>query len=352
MEEKHYLCMAASPLSVQRYEIAANRSRRAPLFSFLLSFLLSCPLLSPIFSLMSESAPTLLAKYRAYLLLERAMAANTIDAYCRETARFLDHLDQQHLSLRQVTLDDLHRFTWLLADLGLGPRSMARTVAALHTFFRFLLIEGMVDHDATELLRTPKYGRHLPEVLSVEEIDRIEAAIDVSTPDGQRDRAMVEMMYSCGLRVSEVCTLRLSEVYMDEAYLSVTGKGNKQRLVPMSPRAISEMQAWLAHRALINPKEGEADYAFLSARRRMHLSRITVFANLRRHAELAGITRPISPHTLRHSFATHLLEGGANLRVIQMLLGHESIATTDVYMHLAQPFLRQQIMACFPRNQR
>ena len=142
------------------------------------------------------------------------------------------------------------------------------------------------------------------------------------------------------------------DIYMDEAYLSVVGKGNKQRLVPMSPRAISEMQAWLAHRALINPKAGEADYAFLSARRRMHLSRITVFANLRRYAAAAGITRPISPHTLRHSFATHLLEGGANLRVIQMLLGHESIATTDVYMHLAQPFLRQQIMACFPRNQR
>lgn len=294
----------------------------------------------------------LLGRYRAYLTLERAMADNTLEAYCRETARLLDYLDQHALTLRQVTLDDLHRFTWLLADLGLSPRSLARTVAALHTFFYFLLIEGMVDHDATELLRTPKYGRHLPEVLSVEEIDRIEAAIDVSTPDGQRDRAMVEMMYSCGLRVSEACTLRLSDIYMDEAYLSVVGKGNKQRLVPMSPRAISEMQAWLAHRALINPKEGEADYTFLSARRRMHLSRITVFANLRRYAAAAGITRPISPHTLRHSFATHLLEGGANLRVIQMLLGHESIATTDVYMHLAQPFLRQQIMACFPRNQR
>ena len=293
----------------------------------------------------------LLGRYRAYLTLERAMADNTLEAYCRETARLLDYLDEHALTLRQVTLDDLHRFTWLLADLGLSPRSLARTVAALHTFFYFLLIEGMVDKDVTELLRTPKYGRHLPEVLSVEEIDAMEAAIDPGMREYHRDMAILETLYSCGLRVSELCELLLSNLYLDEGFIRVHGKGNKERVVPIAQHTVEELQRWLEERRQLVIKKGHEDYVFVSMRRGTKLSRITLFVRIRQLARLAGIEKNISPHTFRHSFATHLLEGGANLRAIQAMLGHESISTTEVYTHIDRRKLKEEIKK-HPRNKK
>ncbi len=297
---------------------------------------------------MSTSALT--DSYAAYLMLERSLSANTREAYVRDVARFLEYVADESLSLSDLTLDHFHHFMVLLSELGIGERSICRAVSSLRSFFHFLVLDGRLDADPTELLRTPSFGRHLPRVLSVEEVDALIAAIDLSKPEGRRDRAMIEMLYSCGLRVSELCELRLSCVFKAEGYVRVVGKGSKERLVPLSDRAAHELDLWAAERNQINPKPGEEDYVFISAARRRHLSRITVFHNLRQYAAAAGIQGDISPHTLRHTFATHLLEGGANLRVIQQLLGHETIATTDIYMHLANPFLREQVLKYFPRN--
>lgn len=295
--------------------------------------------------------PEILGKYRAYLLLERGLSGNTREAYGRDVKRFLEYVEDQGIDVRTIQLDDLHRFTWSLADVGISERSIARIISGVHSFFHYLLLEGYIERDPADQLTTPNFGRHLPEVLSVEEVDRIIDAIDLSHRDGQRDRTVIEILYSCGLRVSELCNLRLSDLYLQDGYVRVLGKGSKQRLVPISPRAIHELELWFIDRNQIAPREGEADYVFISAARRQRLSRITVFHNLRLYAERAGIQKTISPHTLRHTFATHLLEGGANLRVIQQLLGHESIATTDVYMHLSNPYLREQMLKYFPRNQ-
>lgn len=296
--------------------------------------------------------PVVLEKYRSYLLLERGLSPNTREAYCRDVKRFLEYVEEQHLRVEDLTLNDFHRFTWTLSDLGISERSMARVLSGVRSFFHFLQLDGYIEKNPVENLQSPAFGKHLPEVLSVEEVDAILDAIDLAHRDGQRDRAMIEMLYSCGLRVSELCQLRLSDLFLDEGYIRVLGKGNKQRLVPISPRAVTELQRWFEERDKIEPKMGEEDYVFISASRRQRLSRITVFHNLRLYAERAGISKTISPHTLRHTFATHLLEGGANLRAIQMLLGHESIATTDIYMHLGNPYLREQVLKYFPRNQR
>lgn len=295
--------------------------------------------------------PVVLGKYRSYLLLERGLSPNTREAYCRDVKRFLEYLEENSLQVEKLSLNDFHQFTWTLADLGISERSMARILSGVRSFFHFLQLDGYIDSNPVENLQSPAFGKHLPEVLSLEEVDSILDAIDLNHRDGQRDHAMIEMLYSCGLRVSELCQLRLSDLFIDEGYIRVLGKGNKQRLVPISPRAIEELRLWFEQRDKIEPKIGEEDYVFISASRRQRLSRITVFHNLRLYAERAGITKTISPHTLRHTFATHLLEGGANLRAIQMLLGHESIATTDIYMHLGNPYLREQVLKCFPRNQ-
>lgn len=296
------------------------------------------------------SSTALTDSYAAYLMLERSLSANTREAYVRDVARFLEYVADESLSLSDLTLDHFHHFMVLLSELGIGERSICRAVSSLRSFFHFLVLDGRLDADPTELLRTPSFGRHLPRVLSVEEVDALIAAIDLSKPEGRRDRAMIEMLYSCGLRVSELCELRLSCVFKAEGYVRVVGKGSKERLVPLSDRAAHELDLWAVERKEIDPKPGEEDYVFISAARRRHLSRITVFHNLRQYAAAAGIQGDISPHTLRHTFATHLLEGGANLRVIQQLLGHETIATTDIYMHLANPFLREQVLKYFPRN--
>ncbi len=292
----------------------------------------------------------LFTKYCNYILLERGLSENTRDAYRRDVERFLAYLDGEALTPDAVTLDVLHNFTWLLHDIGISARSIARIHSGIRSFYRFLIIDGYTEKDPTELLESPKIGKHLPEVLSVEEVDRIEAAIDLSTDEGQRDRAIIEVLYSCGLRVTELCSLKISDLFLEDRFLRVTGKGSKQRLVPISPKAIRELQLWFIDRNTIDVVPEDEDFVFVSHRRRRRLSRITVFHNIRLYAEAAGIVKAISPHTFRHSFATHLLEGGANLRAIQAMLGHESIATTEIYTHIDRHYLRQQVLEHFPRN--
>ena len=289
-------------------------------------------------------------KYGLYLMLEQGLSENTRAAYLHDVQTYLSFLSDEGIDPLCAKLDDFHRFTLALYDIGITPRSICRVLSGVRSFYRFLLLDGYTDRDPTELLESPKKPAHLPVVLSVEEIDRIEAAIDLSQPEGQRDLAIIEVLYGCGLRVSELCNLLLSDLYLDEGFIRVTGKGNKQRLVPISARAVHEVRLWFATRCHIDAKPGEEDYVFISHTRRQHLSRITVFHNLRLYAERAGITKVISPHTLRHSFATHLLEGGANLRAIQAMLGHESIATTEMYTHIDRSYLRQQVIEHFPRN--
>ena len=289
-------------------------------------------------------------KYHAYLLLERGLSENTRLAYEQDVYKLLQYLSDEGLEARDVKLDDLHRFAASLYDLGIAASSIARILSGVRSYFDFLLKEGYIDSDPTELLESPKKPERLPEVLTVEEIDRLETAIDLSQLEGQRDRAIIEMLYSCGLRVSELCSLLLSDLFLDEGFLRILGKGNKQRLVPISEKAIHELKLWFAERCHINTKPGEEDYVFISHRRGKHLSRITVFHNLQVYAERAEITKKISPHTLRHTFATHLLEGGANLRAIQAMLGHERIGTTQLYTHIDRSFLRKQIEEHLPRN--
>ena len=277
-----------------------------------------------------------LKSFRTYIMLERGLSANTREAYLHDVGGFVAYLHDEGLALGDVTLDVLHRYSFALHDLGISPRSIARMHSALRSFFRFLVLDGYLESDPAELLESPKIGKHLPTVLTLEEVDAVIAAIDLSQPHGHRDRAMIEMLYSCGLRVSELCSLKMSDLYLEEGFLRVTGKGNKQRLVPISPRAIKELELWFAERRMLTPKPGEEDYVFISHQRRKHLSRITVFHNIKEYCAMAGITKTISPHTFRHTFATHLLEGGANLRAIQAMLGHESIS--------------EQVLRYFPRN--
>lgn len=291
-------------------------------------------------------------KYRSYLLLEKGLSANTCAAYVQDVTKLVQYLGDEGLDVRAVKLDDLHRFAASLYDLGIAVTSIARILSGVRSYFEFLLQDGYIDTDPTELLESPKRPDHLPEVLTLDEVERLEAAIDLSQPEGQRDKAVIEVLYSCGLRVSELCFLKMSDLYLEEGFMRVTGKGNKQRLVPVSPKAVRELEWWFADRSHIDIRPGEEDYVFVSHRRGKHLSRITVFHNLQVYAERAGITKSISPHTLRHTFATHLLEGGANLRAIQAMLGHESIGTTQLYTHIDRSFLRQQILEHLPRNKR
>lgn len=292
----------------------------------------------------------MLDRFKRYLLLERGFSDNTREAYLRDVRQFFEFIHSEGLGVCEVTLEDLHRFTWQLHEVGISARSIARIHSGLRSFYSYMLLEGMIETNPTALLESPKKGVRLPEVLSTEEIDAILSVIDLSLLEGQRDKAVIELLYSCGLRVTELCNLKMHDLFLEEGFLRVVGKGNKERLVPMSPKAVKELGLWFATRNIILPKAGEEDYVFLSVRRRQHLSRITVFHNLRLYAERAGITKTISPHTLRHSFATHLLEGGANLRVIQAMLGHEQISTTEIYTHIDRSMLKQQVLSYFPRN--
>lgn len=297
----------------------------------------------------NERQALIIRKYQQYLKLEKALSANTLDAYLTDLNKLLCFLKTENIDMLAVTLDDLQRFAAGLHDIGIHPRSQARILSGIKSFFHFLVMADYREDDPSELLEGPKIGFKLPEVLTVEEIDTIISTVDMSKKEGQRNRAILETLYSCGLRVSELCNLKLSELYFDEGFIKVEGKGSKQRLVPISPRAIKEIKYWLLDRNLGKIKKGFEDYVFL-ARWGNSISRIMVFHLIKELAEKAGITKNISPHAFRHSFATHLLEGGANLRAIQCMLGHESIATTEIYTHIDRNMLRSEIIEHHPRN--
>ena len=297
----------------------------------------------------AQHGEELLSLYRDYLRLEKNMTSNTVEAYTDDVGKLLLYLKDAGLQPESVKLENLEHFAAGLHDIGIAPRSQARILSGVRSFYKFLLMDRRIDALPTELLPSPKIGEHLPEVLSVEEIDRIISGIDLSEKEGQRNRAIIEMLYSCGLRVSELCNLLISDIWRDEGFVKVMGKGRKERFVPISGRALRELSLWEECRCHINIRPGNEDYVFLSFKRGRKLSRITVFHIVKVLAENAGITKEISPHTFRHSFATHLLEGGANLRAIQEMLGHESIATTEIYTHLDNSRLREEILRHHPR---
>lgn len=297
-----------------------------------------------------EKQALIIGKYNQYLKLEKSLSPNTLDAYRTDLEKLLRFLEAEKIDILAVTLDDLQRFTAGLHDIGIHPRSQARILSGIKSFFHFLVLADYLEGDPSELLEGPKIGFKLPEVLTVEEIDKIISTVDLSTNEGQRNRAILETLYSCGLRVSELCNLKISDLYFDEGFIKVEGKGSKQRLVPISPRAIKEIKNWFADRnEKWKIKKDFEDYVFL-ARWGNGISRIMIFHLIKELAEKAGITKNISPHTFRHSFATHLLEGGANLRAIQCMLGHESIATTEIYTHIDRNMLRSEIIEHHPRN--
>lgn len=282
-------------------------------------------------------------KYRLYIQLEKGLSANSREAYLHDVGRFLDWCEDEEKKPQDITLQDLHQYAWVLYELGIAERSIARNLSALRSFYKFLMVDGYIAQDPTELLENPKIPKHLPAVLSREEIELLMSSFNLAVAQERRDQCMVEMLYSCGMRVSELCGLLLSDLYIDEGFLRVKGKGSKQRLVPISDRAIHLLKLWLEERQSIKIKPGEEDFVFVSHQRGKRVSRITVFHNIKLYVARAGIQKNISPHTFRHTFATHLLEGGANLRVIQQMLGHESIGTTQVYTHIDRSFLREQV---------
>ena len=287
--------------------------------------------------------------YVRYLKLQRNMSGNTLDAYQRDLRKLLDYLEREQKSVRDVELADLEHFSAGLHDIGIHPRSQCRILSGVRSFFKFLQLDGYRDDDPTELLESPQIGDHLPEVLTTEEVDRLEASIDLSKWEGHRNRAIIEVLFSCGLRVSELVNLKLSDLYLDEEYVRVMGKGSKERLVPISHKAIDELKYWFYDRNMMKIKPGEEDFVFLN-RRGAHLTRTMILIMIKTQAKEAGIQKTISPHTLRHSFATALLEGGADLRFIQALLGHEDIGTTEIYTHIDTSTLRQEILEHHPRN--
>lgn len=287
--------------------------------------------------------------YVRYLKLQRNMSGNTLDAYQRDLRKLLDYLEREQKDICDVTLHDLEHFSAGLHDIGIHPRSQCRILSGIRSFFRFVQLDGYRDDDPTELLESPQIGDHLPEVLTTEEVDRLEASIDLSKWEGHRNRAIIEVLFSCGLRVSELVNLKLSDLYIDEEYVRVMGKGSKERLVPISRKAIDELKNWFYDRNLMKIKPGEEDFVFLN-RRGAHLTRTMILIMIKSQAKDAGIQKTISPHTLRHSFATALLEGGADLRFIQALLGHEDIGTTEIYTHIDTSTLRQEILEHHPRN--
>ena len=289
--------------------------------------------------------------YQAYLKLERSLSGNTVEAYLEDLSKLLDYFGEIGVNYPNTSLEQLQKFLVELYELGIGSRSQARIISGIKSFYKFLLLEEILKEDPTELLESPKIGQKLPEVLSLDEINAILSSIDLSTPQGHRNKAMLEVLYSCGLRVSELVNLLISNIYLKDEYLSVIGKGNKQRLVPISPAAIREINFWMRERNKMDVKKGNEDFLFLN-KRGTKLSRIMVFNIIKKQAETAGIEKNISPHTFRHSFATHLLEGGANLRAIQEMLGHESILTTEIYTHMDMNLLRSEIIRFHPRNQR
>ena len=296
-----------------------------------------------------KSSTEIVKNYMRYLKLERNFSVHTLAAYRHDLKYLLDYVKQNNMSVLEVRLPDLQHFSASVHDAGVGARTQARILSGIRSFYRFLVLDGFLKDDPTELLESPQVGLHLPEYLTVEEVDQLENAIDLSKWEGQRNKAIIEVLFSCGLRVSELVNLKLSDLYEEEKFVRVLGKGSKERLVPNSSKALDELHYWYKDRNLMKIKPGEEDYVFLN-RRGAHLTRTMILIMIKQYAIAAGITKTISPHTLRHSFATALLKGGADLRVIQAMLGHEDIGTTEVYTHLEDSDLRKAILEHHPRN--
>ena len=299
----------------------------------------------------TEKSNKILKAYHAYLKLEKSLSSNTINAYFSDLNKLLVFFDEERTDFLDATLEKLETFIAQLKDLNICSRTQARIISSIRSFYHFLLIEDYLPTDPTELLESPKTGLYLPEVLTIDEIDSLIEAIDLSTLEGHRNRAILETLYSCGLRVSELCNLKISDLFIEERYIKIEGKGNKQRLIPISHRAIKELQHYFINRNLVTIKPDFEDYAFISKRGK-NISRIMVFHIIKELADKIQLSKNISPHTFRHSFATHLLEGGANLRAIQAMLGHESIGTTEIYTHIDNQKLRSEIIEHHPRNQK
>jgi integrase/recombinase XerD len=296
-----------------------------------------------------NSTANIVKSYVRYLKLQRNYSSNTIEAYQHDLEYLLNYSNSLEKSVCDLKIEDLRHFSATLHDFGIGATSQARILSGIRSFYHCLLIDGYIEQDPSELLESPRLGEHLPEVLTTEEVDMLENSIDLSTAEGQRNKAIIETLFSCGLRVSELVNLKISDLYLDDEYIKVLGKGNKERLVPISPNAIKQIKLWFIDRNLMNIKPGEEDYVFLN-RRGHHLTRTMILIMIKRLAKEAGIMKTISPHTLRHSFATELLKGGADLRAIQMMLGHESVETTQIYTHIDTTTLRDEILNHHPRN--
>ena len=296
-----------------------------------------------------KSTAEIVRRYLRYLKLERNYSQNTIEAYRNDLRWLIDFLQANELNVLDVKLEHLEQFSGTLHEHLISPRSQARILSGLRSFYKYLLLDGYIEADPTELLVSPHVRNHLPDVLSTEEVDLLEASIDLSKPEGQRNKAIIEVLFSCGLRVSELVNLKLSDLFIEEKYVRVMGKGSKERLIPISTKAIKELQYWFRDRNLMSIQPGEQDYVFLN-RRGAHLTRTMILIMIKQQAMLAGIKKTISPHTLRHSFATSLLEGGADLRAIQVMLGHEDIGTTEIYTHIDTTTLRREIVEHHPRN--
>ena len=288
-----------------------------------------------------------IARFRQYLVYEKGLSPKSVEAYLHDVQLLADFLGEDKIA--DATFEELQKFLKHLYESDFNARSQARIVSGMRAFYRYLIYASVREDDPTELLDAPKIGMHLPDVLTVEEIEKIFSVIDLSTPEGHRNRAMVEVMYGCGLRVSELVTLRLSNLFFDDGFIKVVGKGNKERLIPIGKTAINAVNQYVeGKRKLLKIKKGEEDYVFLN-RRGAHLTREMVFMLVKKWVAAAGIDKTVSPHTFRHSFATHLIEGGADLRAVQEMLGHESITTTEIYTHLDQDYLRTNIALFHPR---
>ncbi|MBR2638598.1 MAG: site-specific tyrosine recombinase XerD [Bacteroidaceae bacterium] len=295
---------------------------------------------------------TPIERYRIYLRLEKGLSHRTIEAYMMDVLRFGQFLKDAGKCYEDAGVEDIRTFLEALSDIGINSRSQARMLSALRSFYSFLKLDGYMEDDPSQLMKSPKIGLRLPDVLTLDEIESVIDSFDDTQQEKKRNRAIVELLYSCGLRVSELCELRISDLNLTEEFIRVIGKGNKQRLVPISQRAIMELNAYFSDRESIVIKQGFQDYVFVSERRGKPLSRITVFRIIKDAVVRAGIKKNVSPHTFRHSFATHLLEGGANLRIIQAMLGHESISTTEIYTHIDRKRLREEVIEYHPRNKR
>jgi integrase/recombinase XerD len=302
-----------------------------------------------IFIMDKNKSSNIVRRYTRYLKLQRSYSDNTLEAYLHDLDWLLRYLNKAEVQPLDVKLDDLQQFAATLHEHGIGAKSQARILSGVRSFYRFLVLDGYLEVDPTELLESPHLPKHLPEYLTTEEVDALETSIDLSVKEGHRNRAIIEVLFSCGLRVSELTNLKLSDLFLEDKFIRVLGKGNKERLVPISDRAIQELEYWFDDRRQMTIKPGEEDYVFLN-RRGHHLTRTMILIMIKKQAEMAGIKKTISPHTLRHSFATALLKGGADLRVIQALLGHSDIGTTEIYTHLDDASLRKDILEHHPRN--